>query len=226
MPAVPAAPDRPERDTRPLAARWAQIVVGFAGWGLAASLMVRAGLGLGPWDALHVGIDAHTGIGVGVASILAGLVVLVGSFPFGIRPSLGTVANMVLIGTFIDLFLPLIPPAGGGLAGVAYFASAILVAGWFTGMYVGAGLGSGPRDGLVIALAARSGGSVRRVRTLVELSVLGIGWALGGPLGPGTLIFALAMGPSMQWGLRRWGVIAARPPAPSAAPVAPLRSAA
>lgn len=221
---MPSVPDRPQAPARPLGVRWAQLVFGFAGWGLAATLMVRSGIGLGPWDALHVGVDAHTGIGVGMASILTGLVVLLGSLPFGLRPSVGTVANMVLIGTFIDRFLTVVPPAAGLAAGLAYFAAGIAIAGWFTGAYVAAGFGTGPRDGLVIGLAARTGWSVRRVRTCVELSVLGLGWALGGPLGLGTVLFALGMGPSMQWGLRRWGVLPAAP-APAADP-APLPRAA
>jgi hypothetical protein len=186
--------------------------------------MVRANIGLGPWDAFHVGVDLHTGIGVGVASILTGALVLVGSLPFGIRPGVGTLANMVLIGTFIDLFLPVVPVAATLTLGLAYFAVAIVLAGWFTGVYVAAGLGKGPRDGLVIALAERTGWTVRRVRTVLELSVLGLGWALGGKLGLGTIIFAVTIGPSMQWGLRRWHVLP--PPTGAPAAVPELRSAA
>ena len=196
---------------RSLPLRWLQLVLGLAGWGLAASLMVRANLGLGPWDALHVGLHLKTGIGVGVASILAGGVILIASWPLGVRPGVGTIANMVGIGATIDLLLPVIPPAVGWVRGLAYFGTAIVLAGWFTGVYVAAGLGKGPRDGLVIGLAERTGWPVRRVRTLIELSVLGVGWALGGPLGAGTLLFAVGIGPAMQWGLRRWGV----PPAAS-----------
>ena len=194
---------------RSLPLRWLQLVLGLAGWGLAASLMVRANLGLGPWDALHVGLHLKTGIGVGVASILAGGVILIASWPLGVRPGVGTIANMVGIGATIDLLLPVIPPAVGWVRGLAYFGTAIVLAGWFTGVYVAAGLGKGPRDGLVIGLAERTGWPVRRVRTLIELSVLGVGWALGGPLGAGTLLFAVGIGPAMQWGLRRWGVLPA-----------------
>jgi uncharacterized protein len=195
--------------SRNLARRWTQLVLGLAGWGLAVALMIRSGLGVGPWDALHVGISQHTGIGVGTASIGAGLAILVASLFVGVRPGVGTLANMVLIGLTIDLLLPVVPPAPGWLAGLAYFVLGIVLAGWFTGMYVGAGLGKGPRDGLVLALSARLGWSVRRVRTAIELSVLLVAWALGGPLGAGTVIFAVAVGPSMQWGLRRWGLVAA-----------------
>jgi uncharacterized membrane protein YczE len=171
--------------------------------------MVRSDLGLGPWDALHVGIHEHTGIGVGTASIAVGLLILVASLFVGVRPGVGTLANMVLIGLVINVLLPVIPVAPTWPAGLAYMLGGIGLAGWFTGVYVGAGLGSGPRDGLVIALSERLGWSVRRVRTLIELSVLGVGWALGGPLGVGTLIYAATIGPSMQWGMRRWGLVRA-----------------
>ena len=194
--------------SRHLAHRWAQLVLGLAGWGLAVTLMVRAALGVGPWDALHVGISEHTGIGVGTASITAGLAILAASLFVGVRPGVGTVANMVLIGLTIDLLLPIVPEARGWIWGLAYLLGGIGLAGWFTGMYVAAGLGKGPRDGLVLALSEQRGWSVRSVRTWMELSVLVVGWALGGPLGVGTLIYAVTMGPSMQWGLRRWGLVA------------------
>lgn len=176
--------------------------------------MVRSGLGLGPWDALHTGLHLRFGIGIGTASILAGVAIVVGSLPLGVRPGVGTVANMVLIGTFINLLLPLVPAAPNVATGAAYDLAGIALSGWFTGAYIAAGLGKGPRDGLVLALAARTGWPVRRVRTAIELSVLGFGWALGGPLGIGTVLFALLIGPSMQWGLARWGLL---PPAPTAA---------
>lgn len=201
------------RPARPLAARWAQLVVGFAGWGLAAALMIRAELGVGPWDAFHVGVHLLTGIGIGTASIVTGAAILLLSLPFGVRPGLGTLANMVGIGLFMNAFLPLIPAARGWPVGVAYFAAGLVLAGWFTGVYVAADLGSGPRDGLVLRLAQRTGRSVRLVRAAIELSVLGAGWAMGGPLGVGTLLFAAGIGPSMQWGLARWGVLPAAPDA-------------
>ncbi len=217
-----SGPDRP----RTLVGRWAQLLAGLAGWGLAATLMIRADLGLGPWDAFHVGVHLHTGIGVGMASIATGATILLLSLPFGLRPGLGTLANMVGIGACIDLFLPLVPVASSFVAGLAYFLGGVGLAGWFTGVYVAAGLGKGPRDGLVLALAARLGWTVRRVRTLMELSVLGVGWALGGPLGVGTVLFALTIGPAMQWGLRRWDVLAAPTPAVPPPDAAPLRQAA
>lgn len=195
------------RDRRPLWLRVLQMVAGFAGWGLAVALMIRSGLGLGPWDAFHVGLHNVFGIRVGTASILAGLGIVLASLPLGVRPGIGTVANMVLIGTFIDLILPVLPAAHGWPMAWGYHLAGIVLCGWFTGVYIAAALGKGPRDGLVLALAERSGWPVRRVRTCIEVVALGAGWAMGGTLGIGTAVYALTIGPSMQWGLARWGVL-------------------
>ena len=205
------------------ARRWAQLLLGFVGWGLAVALMIRSGLGLGPWDAFHVGLHHRLGIGIGTASIAVGGLIVVGSLPLGVRPGIGTLANMVLIGASIDAILPHLPAARGPVWGLVYHLSGIGLAGWFTGMYIAAHLGKGPRDGLVLALAERAGWPVRRVRTLIEVGVLGAGWALGGTLGLGTVIYALTIGPSMQWGLRRWDVLP--PTSPAAGARAPRRAA-
>ncbi|MGZ8455021.1 MAG: YczE/YyaS/YitT family protein [Gemmatirosa sp.] len=203
---------RPASD---LLRRWAQLVFGFLGWGAAVAFMVRSGLGVGPWDALHQGLHRQLGIGIGTASIGVGVLVVLGSLPFGIRPGAATIANMVLIGGFTDLLLPLLPPAQGWGWGLVYHLLGIVLSGWFTGVYIAAGLGKGPRDGLTMGLAARLDWPVRRIRTLIELSVLGLGWALGGTLGVGTLLFAVLIGPSMQWGLRRWDVLPTAPGSPT-----------
>jgi uncharacterized protein len=120
---------------------------------------------------------------------------------------------MVLIGVFIDLLLPWIPPASSFAVGLAMYVAAVLLCGLSTGFYIAPGLGKGPRDGLIIGLVARTGRSVRVVRTAVELAALGIGWALGGPIGLGTLLFAFGIGPAMQWGMRVCGVEEAPEPA-------------
>ncbi|HEU4698502.1 MAG TPA: hypothetical protein VFS40_04940 [Gemmatimonadales bacterium] len=195
-----------------LVRRWAQLLVAFAAYGLAISLMLRSGLGLGPWDAFHQGLHVQTGITVGVASIVVGLVIVLGSLAIGVRPGPGTVANMILIGVFTDLLLAHTPPARSLLAALAYYAVALVISGPATGMYIAAGLGSGPRDGLMLALSERSGWPVRRVRFALELLVLGAGWALGGTIGLGTILFAVAVGPIVQWGLRLYGVLPARRP--------------
>jgi hypothetical protein len=181
--------------------------------------MIQSGLGLGPWDAFHVGLNRLTGISVGMASILVGLVIVAGSYFLRIRPGPGTIANMVLIGLFIDLILPRISPAEHWLTGLVYYLVAIPLAGFATGMYMGARLGNGPRDGLMIGLATAKGWPVHRVRTAIELSALAGGWAMGGTIGIGTVIFALTIGPAAQLGLRFFDLVPpAIPPLASSRP--------
>jgi uncharacterized membrane protein YczE len=196
-----------------LVVRWAQLIFGFFLFGIAIALMVRSELGLGPWDAFHQGIDRLTGISIGGASIIVGFLILVAGFLFGIRPGPGTVANMIFIGIFTDLILPVIPAAAGWTSALVYYVLAVGLSGFATGLYIAAGLGKGPRDGLMIALSQRTGWPVRRVRSLMELSVLALGWAMGGTIGLGTLIFAGAIGPVTQWSLELFGIA----PKPAAA---------
>lgn len=187
--------------------RWVQLLVGLLGFAGAIALMIRSGLGLGPWDAFHVGIHRLTGISVGTASILTGIVIVGISMSLKTRPGPATLANMVLIGIFTDLLLKVLPAAPQFAIGLLYHLGGIALIGLASGMYLGAGLGAGPRDGLMTALAARTGWSIARTRTLIELSVLGVGWTMGGTLGLGTLLFAVGVGPSVQWGMRLFGVI-------------------
>ena len=192
---------------RSLIARWAQLLAGLLGFALAIALMIRGGLGLGPWDAFHVGIHRLTGISVGMASILVGIVIIAISMGLKARPGPATVANMVLVGLFTDVWLRVVPAAPGFAMGVPYHLGGIALIGLSTGMYLGARLGAGPRDGLMTALAARSGWSISRTRTGIELSVLALGWLMGGTLGLGTVLFAVAVGPSVQWGMRLFGLL-------------------
>jgi uncharacterized membrane protein YczE len=185
--------------------RWAQLLLGLFVYGLACALMIRSEFGLGPWDAFHVGLHRLTGMSVGVASIVVGVVIVAGTWFIGVRPGPGTLANMVLIGVFIDLLLPALPSATGWLRPV-YHAAGTLLTGFATGLYIAPGLGKGPRDGMMLGIAARTGWSVRRVRTVIELTVLVLGWALGATIGLGTIVFALGSGPATQWGLRVFGV--------------------
>lgn len=200
-------PMRSAAPARGRTGRWVQLVVGLLGYGLAVPLMIRSGLGLGPWDAFHVGLHNLTGISVGVASILVGLLIVIGSFRLGVRPGPGTIANMVLIGLFIDLIMPLIPDAGGWELGLAYFVVGIILSGVATGMYIGAGLGSGPRDGLMLGVSRLRGWPVRRVRTGIEMMALLAGWGMGGTVGVGTVLFAAAIGPAVQVGLQLFGAL-------------------
>jgi uncharacterized membrane protein YczE len=182
-------------------------MVGLFGCGLAVALMIQSRLGLGPWDAFHVGLHRITGLTVGTVSILVGIVIVCGTWFIDVRPGAGTLVNMVMIGVFIDLLLPVVPQAPHWGWGFAYYAVAIVVFGLATGLYLGARLGSGPRDGMMIGLSERSGWPVRRVRTLVELGILAAGWMMGGRVGLGTILFAFTVGPAMQWGMQIGGVL-------------------
>ena len=182
--------------------------VGLAAFGLSIALMLRAGVGLGPWDVFHEGVSLRTPLTVGQAMIGAGFVLLAFSaFAARVRPGLGTVLNMLLIGTWVDVFLglPGFPAARGWGDGAALFTLGLLLNGASTGLYLTAGLGAGPRDGFALALAKLLRITVRRARTLVELVVLASGWLLGGTAGVGTVAFALAIGPLMQTSLRVFG---------------------
>lgn len=190
---------------------WVQLMVGLFGYGLSVALMIASGLGLGPWDAFHVGVHNLTGISVGMASIIVGLFLLIGIWFMNVRPGIGTLVNMLMIGLFIDLLLPLLPPATNWLWGLSYYVPGVLICGLATGFYIAAGLGTGPRDGLMLGLHQRTGWPVRRVRTLIELLVLGVGVLMGGTIGIGTLIYALGIGPAAQWGLRICGALEERP---------------
>lgn len=177
-----------------LAWRLVRCVAGLAVCALGIALTVRAGLGLGSWDVLHQGISRRSGIPIGTVVILVGVVVLVTWIPLHQRMGLGTVLNTVLLGAGIDLILPHLstPDALGArwamlVGGVCLFALG-------TSLYIAAGLGTGPRDGLMMGLAQR-GLSVRTARTLIEVAAVAAGWVLGGDVGVGTIVFSLSIGP-------------------------------
>lgn len=158
-------------------------------------MMVRAELGLDPWDVLHEGVATRTPVSFGQVVIATGAVVLLLWVPLRQRPGMGTVSNVVVIGLAADAGLALIDnPDTLGLR-LALLVGGIISNGIATGAYIGAGLGPGPRDGLMTGLLRRTGGSVRLVRTSLELSVLLAGWLLGGTVGLGTVLYALMIGP-------------------------------
>jgi len=177
-----------------LAVRLAQLYLGLAGFGVSLALMVRARLGLGPWDVLHQGIARHLGVQLGWVTIGVSGLVLVAWIPLRQRPGLGTVSNAAIVGLIVNGALDVLPAPGPLAWRVAWLAGGIGLNGLATACYIGAGLGPGPRDGLMTGLAAR-GHSVGAVRTLIELSVLAIGFALGGTAGIGTVAYALSIGP-------------------------------
>jgi uncharacterized membrane protein YczE len=175
--------------------RLTQLLIGLALYGVSLALVLRAGLGLAPWDVLHQGLAERTGTTVGQMVILLSFVVLLLWVPLRERPGFGTVANALLVGVFVDLTMLVLDDAGSWPMRVALLVSGVLLNGLATALYIGASLGSGPRDGLMTGLVRRTGRSVRLVRTVLEVTVLGAGWLLGGTVGIGTLVYAVAIGP-------------------------------
>lgn len=195
---------------RELRRRLPQLLLGLVLCGLGIASMVAGDLGLGPWDVLHQGISQHTGIPIGTVNIIVGLGVLAAWLPLRERPGLGTVLNVLVIGTVIDLtLLVLSTPDSLALRGAMMLAGPLLF-GVGSGFYIGAGLGPGPRDGLMTGIARRRGWPVGAVRVGLELSVLTAGWLLGGTAGLGTVVFALGIGPVVQVSLRHLAIVDAR----------------
>ncbi|WP_206442722.1 hypothetical protein, partial [Streptomyces boncukensis] len=164
--------------------------------------MVRAGLGLDPWDVFHQGVARHSGLSIGTVSIAVGALVLLLWWPLRQRPGLGTVSNVVLVGLSMDGALWLVPRLDPPAARVALMAAAVVLNGLATGLYIAARFGPGPRDGLMTGLHAATGRSIRLVRTGIEVLVLLSGILLGGSAGVGTVVYALAIGPLSQYFLR------------------------
>ncbi len=165
--------------------------------------MVRADLGLSPWQVFHQGVSENVGVAIGTITIATGVVVLLGWIPLRERFGLGTILNVALIGNVLNVTLVLLPNPLGSLT-VRWMAMAggVVLIGLGSGLYIGAGMGPGPRDGLMTGLARR-GLNIGAVRTGLEISVLVIGWVLGGTVGAGTLAFALAIGPLIAFLLPR-----------------------
>jgi uncharacterized membrane protein YczE len=180
-----------------------RLVPGLVLCGLGIAFMVAADLGLPPWSVLDQGISRRTGIPIGTVSILVGAAVLLTWLPLRERPGLGTVLNILLIGLTIDAALLVLDTPGSAGARVAYLAIGVGLWGPGSGLYIGARLGPGPRDGLMTGLAGRGVGSIRLVRTGIELTALAAGWLLGGSVGVGTLAFALTIGANVQFFLPR-----------------------
>ena len=181
---------------------------GFILMAAGTALALRAHLGLSPWDVFHQGLSRHTPLTIGEASIVVGLVVLLVSMVLGVRPGVGTVLNMLLLGFWIDRILSLpIPdlthdpwPAQAGM-----LVAALVCTGVGSGAYIGARLGAGPRDGFMLVLCRRLGVSIVWVRGAMELTVCLSGFVLGGTVGAGTVCSALLLGPAMRQGLRVFG---------------------
>ena len=182
--------------------RGALLLLGLAGYGFSMAMMVQAGLGLDPWDVFHQGLSRHTGMTIGVASAVVGLVVLLAWIPLRNRPGIGTIANVIVIAVTVDVGIAVLPAPEDLRLRVPMMLGAVLLNAVSTVLYIGAGLGPGPRDGLMTGLVARTGLSVRLIRTLIEATVLTAGWLLGGTVGVGTVIYAFGIGPLVQLILR------------------------
>ena len=178
--------------------RLIQLYAGLILYGVSLAMEVRAGLGLDPWDVFHQGVANHTGLSFGTVVIVVGAAVLLAWIPIRQKPGLGTVSNVIVIGLVVDVALDLIPAAGPLAVQFALLLGGVLLNAVAGAAYIGAGLGPGPRDGLMTGLVARTGGSVRVVRTSIEVGVLTIGALLGGSVGIGTVIYALGIGPLLH----------------------------
>lgn len=183
--------------------RLGQLLPGLVAFGVGIALMVNADLGLSPWQVFHQGIAENTGVAIGTVTILTGIIVLLGWIPLRERFGLGTILNVAVIGNVVNVTLLLLPEDLDGLA-IRWTAmlSGILLIGLGSGLYIGAEMGPGPRDGLMTGLARR-GFRISAVRTGLEISVLVIGWFLGGTVGFGTVAFAVAIGPLIAFFLPR-----------------------
>jgi len=174
--------------------RLVQLFAGLVLYGVSSSMLLLAGLGVDPWDVLHQGLARRTGVPTGTWAIIVGAVVLLLWIPLRQRPGLGTLCNVVVVGTVIDVVLATVPPPRALPVQAVVMVSGVVLNGVATGLYIGAGLGPGPRDGIMTGFAAR-GHSLRVVRTAIEATVLLVGWLLGGTVGVGTVVYAACIGP-------------------------------
>ena len=181
-----------------LARRLGQLYAGLVLYGFSMALLVRARLGVMPWDVLHQGIARSVGGSLGTVSIVVGALVLLLWVPLRQRPGVGTVSNVVVIGLAVDASLAVLPHVDGMALRIALVVAGVLLNAVATAAYIGVRLGPGPRDGLMTGLVRRTGRSVRVVRTSIEVVVVVTGWLLGGTLGAATVLYALAIGPLVQ----------------------------
>ncbi|MFF4348568.1 YitT family protein [Streptomyces sp. NPDC001530] len=185
-------------ESRRIPRRLVQLYLGLALYGASSALLVESGLGLEPWNVLHQGLAELTGLTIGVVSIIVGAAVLLLWIPLRQRPGLGTVSNVFVIGIAMDGTLALVPDAHTLTVRIPLLVAGIVLNGVATGLYIAAGFGPGPRDGLMTGLHRRTGRSIRLMRTVIELTVVATGFALGGTVGIGTVLYAVAIGPLAQ----------------------------
>jgi uncharacterized membrane protein YczE len=178
--------------------RLTQLMIGLVLYGMSMAMMVRGALGLDPWDVFHFGVASRLPLSFGGVVIVTGVAVLLLWIPLRQMPGLGTVANALVIGLATDAALAAIPEPSALAARAGLLVGGVVLNGLATALYIGSQFGPGPRDGLMTGLVRRTGWSVRVVRTSLELSVVAVGWLLGGMVGLGTIVYALAIGPLVQ----------------------------
>jgi uncharacterized membrane protein YczE len=191
---------------RRLGRRLVQLSAGLVLYGASSALLVEARLGLEPWNVLHQGLAELTGMTIGTVSIVVGAAVLLLWIPLRQRPGLGTVSNVFVVGLAMDGTLALVPEVRTLGVRIALLGAGVVLNGVATGLYISARFGPGPRDGLMTGLHRRTGRSIRLMRTAVEVAVVATGFALGGTIGAGTLVYAVSIGPLAQLFLRMFAV--------------------
>lgn len=202
-----------------------QLLIGLPLYGVGAALTVDAGLGVDPWTVLAEGLSIRTGIGVGWMTNILGLAILLAWIPLRQRPGIGTLANILTVGTAMQVTLWVLPPISGFVAQHAVLVGGILLVAIASGLYIGARFGPGPRDGLMTGLRSRFGMPIWAARASVELTALVIGWLLGGTVGLGTVLFAATIGPLVHITLPLFDTARMRATTPrGAVPAAPLAS--
>jgi uncharacterized protein len=185
--------------------RWIIFIIGLMTLSFGVTLTIKAkSLGIGPWDVFHVGLFKQLGLTIGTWSIIAGFVVILLSYILTRKiPQLGTFVNMVLIGVFIDLFYFLLPAPNHIVSQFIVFGLGIIILSYGIGLYIAADVGAGPRDSLMLAIVERTNWSVSWVRGGMEITVLILGWLLDGPVGFGTVLIAISLGPLVEISLRQ-----------------------
>lgn len=182
--------------------RLLRLSIGLWLYGVAIALMIEGALGASPWDVFHLGVSLHAPMSLGTVMVITAVAVLLAWIPLRQMPGVGTIANTLLLGPFADINLMLFDTPPTMPLRVAYMLGGVVACAFATALYVGAQLGPGPRDGLMTGLARRTGWTIRRVRTAIEITVLAVGVILGGTVGIGTVLFALGVGPLTQFFLR------------------------
>lgn len=185
--------------------RWFKLLTGLVCYGIGITFMKQSQLGLSPWEVLHDGLSKISGIQIGTISIYTGILILLLWIPIREIPGIGTVLNILIVGNITNLTIPIVPLAGELFLQIIWLVLGLLIIGLATALYLGSRLGAGPRDGLMMGFHRRAGWSIRLVRSIIEVSVLAIGWLLHGTIGIGTVAFAFGIGPIVQWMFRLIG---------------------